>query len=463
MSESIIEKARSEETPQSELLSIWKETKSVKIKRILAANANACPELLKAAAVKYLNIVLENPAFKFYGLFGNNIWIKTVYSCYFDPDRLSEHLIEYLGATDTRGWIGHMFMADTENVCDWACLLSPKLSLVNFDEILYAISEDQFKRALKNKEAKGRIKELAHKALYGSALLNDYDLRPHSVLKLYNGDVVDLDYLNSALSHYSLASTWSGGGSFRNSVLKMLREHTSLPEEKKLLTPTVLSKLFLTSSLHLQHELKIVLVSEKMTKVIVEEVIVKAYKMMHRLVKEKAILKEHSKLLKGIISDFILLKKIAGFSAVQNLEQVIGGLDKLYAYLQQQGLTEVGFVPAWVVNTLQTAVWPTKLTDKRGDIDEVLKDLDPVAKKYFINNISIFKLGPLPPWDPNKLNLEEEVLIIDEPMKNRLVYNDEQTEESENRNYLPEWNKVFERQNSSRPPRSIEEMLAVGT
>ena len=81
-----LEIAKNESTSPEQLRYIWEISRSPKVRKAVASNANADSKTLRAAARLYLEEVLENPAFEMLDLFGDDSWISTISKIYASPE-----------------------------------------------------------------------------------------------------------------------------------------------------------------------------------------------------------------------------------------------------------------------------------------------------------------------------------------------------------------------------------------
>jgi hypothetical protein len=222
-----LELARSESTPQSELLRLL-EDGTPSVRRAVAGNINAGPEVLKKASkLNCLDIVLKNKAFHYLALFSDDSWIKATYKVYENP---------VLGInsdlTISREY-GAWAWADQRQFFAFLRILSPNLEVNSLGGVVRNISPKDFKKALKDKEVKEKIISLCNEALNDESVA--YPLSLHALLRLYTFDLVSEKYVIKSTAHFGMGSTWVESSFSLGAVNRMVAKFESpstTPEQK---------------------------------------------------------------------------------------------------------------------------------------------------------------------------------------------------------------------------------------
>jgi len=204
--------AKHEEAPETALLDLWNTSRSVKVRKAIARNPNAGPQVLRSAARLYLEDVLENPGFSMLELFDEDVWIKSISKAYADPE-------DYIN-TWGRSAAHHHQIA-------WACLLSPQLTSIAIDNIIQYASSATLKRAIKNKAVLNNIKLLYQNSLT-SLEVWPFDLE--TLLILYRENIISSEELYSGLSNYGATSTSAKKSTIKKFANQVLRKYISTKE-----------------------------------------------------------------------------------------------------------------------------------------------------------------------------------------------------------------------------------------
>jgi len=185
--------AQDENTPEEKLKALWGKSRSITVRKAIAKNPNAGPDVLRAAARLYLEEVLGNPGFSMLELFNDNDpWIKKISLAYSSPE-------EYVKQ-------GHYYFSREKSLDDhlWACLLSPQLTSFALNRVVLRISALAFRRAVKNSKVKEKIKYLYTQSLKSETEVWPFDFE--TILLLYKEGVINEHYLSEGLSGYGSGS-----------------------------------------------------------------------------------------------------------------------------------------------------------------------------------------------------------------------------------------------------------------
>jgi hypothetical protein len=196
-----LELARSEHTPQSELLRLL-ESGTPAVRRAVASNLNAGPEVLKKASkLNYLSVVLKNRSFHHQVLFSDDPWIKAIYEIYKNPA-----ITLGVNSNSGVGWqFGAWSWSKQRHFIALLRILSPNIDLDSLDRSIENISSEDFKRVLRDKEVKKKIIHLCNKALDDKSIIYPFSLS--SLLKMYNFGLIDEKYVIKATAHFGIGST----------------------------------------------------------------------------------------------------------------------------------------------------------------------------------------------------------------------------------------------------------------
>ena len=185
--------AQDENTPEEKLRALWRKSRSITVRKAIAKNPNAGPDVLRAAARLYLEEVLGNPGFAMLELFNDNDpWIKKISLAYSSPEEYVEQ--------------GHYYFSREKSLdnCLWACLLSPQLTSFALNRAVLRISALAFRRAIKNSKVKEKIKYLYTQSLKSETEVWPFDFE--TILFLYKEGVINEDYLSEGLGWYGSGS-----------------------------------------------------------------------------------------------------------------------------------------------------------------------------------------------------------------------------------------------------------------
>ena len=227
--------AQDENTPEVVLHQIWNDSRSVTVRKAVARNPNAGPEVLKAASRLYLEEVLENPGFAVLELFDEDPWIRSLSSAYANPE-------EFLNTT---GYNYRTITAGaTTSALWWACLLSPKLTSSALDCVVQRLSLTLLRRALSNKKVSTHVKELYENSLMGGDVW-PFDLE--TSLILYTERVISAEQLYRGLSNHGVRSTSTRKSTFVKFFEDVAEQYS---ETKEGFYTKILAKLFLVVRSH---------------------------------------------------------------------------------------------------------------------------------------------------------------------------------------------------------------------
>jgi hypothetical protein len=133
-------------TESSILEEVWAVSRSVNVRKAIAANPNASPRVLRAAARLYMEEVLSNPGFEMLRLFDDDPWIKQIGNIYDSPK-------DYFG-------LSRFISYRTEDLDDFgrAALVSPNCDGASLSNILAYVPVSSIKRVIKNESIKQRLR-----------------------------------------------------------------------------------------------------------------------------------------------------------------------------------------------------------------------------------------------------------------------------------------------------------------
>lgn len=234
--------AQDENSPQEELLLIWNNSKSVKVRKAVASNPNAGAEVLRAAARLYLEEVLGNPGFAMLELFDEDQWVRRLSQAYSDPDK---YIME------NGGLYYNSRVYPNDHFC-WAILLSSQLRCWTMDRVVQAMSAAAFRRAIKNTEVRSKLC-----SIYESELRNATSSWPFSLatlLILHKEGVISGELLYEGLSNFGAGSASAQKSVFTkyiNSIHDMYRSTDDTSQRS--FAAKLLAKSFLISRSHALH------------------------------------------------------------------------------------------------------------------------------------------------------------------------------------------------------------------
>lgn len=155
--------AESAETTAEELRSIWVNSRSPKVRKAIASNPNASPEVLKYAARLYIEEVLTNPGFEMLKLFDDDPWIKKVSEIYENP-------FEYFGRSIYIGYRTHDI-----DLLGRVALLSPKCDGATLANLLHNMPTSAIQRLIKNKGTKKKLKDIIEESYRTGVIFFDME------------------------------------------------------------------------------------------------------------------------------------------------------------------------------------------------------------------------------------------------------------------------------------------------
>lgn len=232
--------ALSEETPEDKLSEIWIASKSVKVRKAIATNPNAGPEVLRQASRLYLEEVLGNPGFSVLGLFDDDPWVSRVSMAYSDPwSFILEHRSKiYYSRSNNNNW----------EHCAWAGLLSPLLEPASLEAMMSFVPVGIFRRALKSPKLKFRLAELY------SAANNSHEVWPftlETMLVFHQEKVITAEQLFVGLSNFAPGSVSARKRLYLKHIDEITKSYKNTKNftEKEFL-PQLLAKTILVSRGH---------------------------------------------------------------------------------------------------------------------------------------------------------------------------------------------------------------------
>lgn len=204
---------------QKQLKEVWKETKSVKVRKAVASNLNCDPDTLRMAARLYLKEVIENPSFEMLKLFDQDPFISKLFDAFEAPDSYA--------SKNKNKFSTYSAQKDGDvNLLARAMLLSPKLASHNTIRAIYnTLGITKIKRELKDEEVKKRLRKTVVPRGNVSLLSN---MEASVVLDLYNTEVITLDEFDKFLGNCRAGSLNSGsGGSIKRLIESQLDNLTA--------------------------------------------------------------------------------------------------------------------------------------------------------------------------------------------------------------------------------------------
>lgn len=234
----LLHKARDESTDSQALTEIWYSTKSTRIRKAVASNPNASPQVLKIASRLYLEEVLSNPGFELLKLFDSDPWITKLCEAYETPN---EFFVKY-GKYSTLGY------SMDGNIFTRAILMSKNLTPEALNCCLSYGQKPALDRALKNKQVFENVRFLV-KESSKSDTYSSFDLS--SILTLHRKKVISKEELDVCLSQFGVASTSASKRSYSDFYTKILGDYQQEkdPKEREFLV-NLLSKFFMISRGH---------------------------------------------------------------------------------------------------------------------------------------------------------------------------------------------------------------------
>lgn len=190
----LLDEASNEEASAETLASIWYNTRSSKVRKAIASNPNASPEVLRMAARLYLEEVLQNPAFEMLKLFDSDNWVKMISDANEDP---TAFFVKH-GKYNTIGRSGgDLFLR--------AMLVSDKLTPEALNSCVHYGQKSALDKALQNKTTFQTIQTIVRYSIYNSEkYYNPFEIEP--ILCLYKRKVLNEQDIWEALSRYGLGS-----------------------------------------------------------------------------------------------------------------------------------------------------------------------------------------------------------------------------------------------------------------
>ena len=204
---------------QKQLKEVWKETKSVKVRKAVASNLNCDPDTLRMAARLYLKEVIENPSFEMLKLFDQDPFISKLFDAFEAPDSYaSKNKNKFSSYSSSKG--------SDVTLLARAMLLSPKLASHNTVRAIYnTLGITEIKRELKDEEVKKRLRKVVVPR-NDTALLKN--IEASVVLDLYNTQVITLEEFDKFLSNCKAGSLNTGsGGSIKRLIESQLDNLTA--------------------------------------------------------------------------------------------------------------------------------------------------------------------------------------------------------------------------------------------
>ena len=230
-----LEAARSKHTSQSELLRLL-EFGSVSVRRAVASNLNASPEVLeKAAMMDQLETVLENEAFLHYALFSDNTWIKSTFELYQNP----------IYTPNVHRGYKNWGLAERHKFTSRVILLSPNLDFVSLDEAVRQVGVNELRKLSKNKKVREKITSLCNEALHDPHPSSSSEVEKETMymypfclttlLELLSLDFIDKKYFIKATNHFGIGRTWIDSNLCVRIAKKLVKEFRDplTPQEEK--------------------------------------------------------------------------------------------------------------------------------------------------------------------------------------------------------------------------------------
>jgi hypothetical protein len=144
--ESLLAIAQDPGTGQDELLRVWNETKSSRVRKAIASNPNCSAKIACVASRLYIKEVVNNPALEMHTLFCEDKSFKQIYDAYNDPSELWKTVPRYKGNSQEKGAVYR------------AMLVSPKLNDPKILEAIFSqLSGSELIRELKDPDVKKNV------------------------------------------------------------------------------------------------------------------------------------------------------------------------------------------------------------------------------------------------------------------------------------------------------------------
>jgi len=198
--------------PKSEpkdLIWVWNQTKSPRVRKAIASNTNSDSEVLAMAARLYVKEVLNNPSLELVNLFCEDEFIKEIYEAYTDPKR-------YFSSKS-------IFQSKfKENICK-AITVSPNLKNIEvLRSVAFSIKQSDFARELKDPQVRKNIHGVIKSNLSRINL-------PLLILFMKSGaiDITDFDNSLERRIPNSKFSNWISRGDYHRFFRQFSKSHAT--------------------------------------------------------------------------------------------------------------------------------------------------------------------------------------------------------------------------------------------
>lgn len=189
----LLEIAENDSTEPAALKEIWYSSRSPKVRKAVAANPNASPDVLKAAARLYMEEVVTNPGFEMLRLFDEDPWIKRIGEIYDNPASFfgrGRYLAYRTSELETLGR---------------AALISPNCDTYSLSNLMVYMPVASIKRVIKNEALKSSIKEKISSAYLDGICLFDLE----GLFKSWDAKLISTIELASYIKKSGSISTMS--------------------------------------------------------------------------------------------------------------------------------------------------------------------------------------------------------------------------------------------------------------
>lgn len=185
-----LELALDSDTPAHKLLELWKNSRSVKVRKAIASNPNASAIVLTEASRLYLKEVLQNPGFSLLEIFSDDGEIRDLSSAYNDPWKW---ITEFKSGAKRSMWNGYVpRKTPYSDRCCWAVLLSPQLDASSLSYVLEAIGTEAFKRVIKCPHTKSKIRSIyVNSTGFNSKVV--FEFSPEAIISLNKLGVISVN------------------------------------------------------------------------------------------------------------------------------------------------------------------------------------------------------------------------------------------------------------------------------
>lgn len=196
------------QTPER-LREIWDSTKSSRVRRAIASNANSDSKTMAMAARLYIRQVMENPSFTLLNVFAEDKIVKAMYKAYTEPEKITIISIRNV--------------EERTNVAK-ALLVSPYINGVSqLQEVCAILSKSEFSREMKDPLVKNRITWIAKKFTKTRGMLS-------TLLFLQNQDILTIEEFGESLKLIEDRRHRVGKGAYLKYINHLLNGYRTNPK-----------------------------------------------------------------------------------------------------------------------------------------------------------------------------------------------------------------------------------------